>query len=336
MMRESAADLRAIVEIITLADRWIVLTHVKPDGDTIGSTAALVSLGNRLSKRVFWGGRDAIPTHYAFLDPQKEYQQINCVPDIPESERSKTVILCADTSLLDRSVHGILSYRPAVPVVNIDHHKDNDLFGSINWIDPSASATGEMVTELILAGGWGITENEANYLYTALVSDNGGFRYASTTPQSHSVAISLIEAGASPSFVNQQLEQNMSLGALHLWGIALSRAEVFAGGRAALFWLTRQDFEKTQTSPEETDSLVNMLLRLVGVDIVALCTENKERIRINLRAHAPCNARELACRMDGGGHDLAAGCHLALPMEKALEKLKIEMTTHVESLNSAY
>ena len=335
-MRGSAAELKAIIEVLTFADRWILLTHVKPDGDTIGSTAALASLGHRLSKQVFWGGRDAIPAHYAFLDPQKQYRQVESVPDIAESECMKTVILCADTSLLDRSVHGILRYRPAVSVVNIDHHKNNDLFGSINWIDISASATGEMVTELFLAGGWGIEENEANYLYTALVSDNGGFRYASTTSRSHSVAISLIEAGASPSFVNRQLEQNMSPGALCLWGIALSRTDVFASGKAALFWLDRQDFKKTQTNPEETDNLVNMLLRLKGVEIVALCTEHEDVIRINMRAHAPCNAREVAARMDGGGHDLAAGCRLCLPMKQALAKLKIEMTAHVESLNSAH
>lgn len=335
-MKKSAADLKAIIDALALADRWIILAHVKPDGDTIGSTAALVSLGNRLSKRVFWGGRDAIPAHYYFLDPKKLYQKIDCIPNIPESERAKTIILCADTSLLDRSVPGISRYQPSVTVINIDHHQDNDLFGTINWIDASASATGEMVTELIFAGGWGIEENEANYLYTALVSDNGGFRYASTSPKSHSVAINLIEAGASPSFVNRQLEQNMTLGALHLWGIALSRAEVFAGGKAALFWLTKQDFEKTRTGPEETDSLVNMLLRLTDVEIIALCTENQEMIRINLRAYAPSNAREVASRMDGGGHDLAAGCRLYLPMEKALEKLRIELTAHVESRNSAH
>lgn len=334
-MNRGVPERKAVIDAMMAAEKWIVLAHVKPDGDTIGSTAALASLGCRLSKSVLWGGCDAIPAHYYFLDPQNLYHQMDHLPDIPQSEFAKTLILCADTSLLDRSVPGIERYRPEVVVVNIDHHKDNERFGTINWINASASSTGEMVAELILAGGWGLEKNEADCLYMALISDNGGFRYASTSTQSHVAAIHLLDAGASPSHASRLLDQCMTPEALRLWGIALSRTEVFAGGKAALFWLADADFRATGAEREETDSLVNMLLRLRGVEMVALCTENRDRIRINLRAHAPMNAREVANRMNGGGHDLAAGCHLNLPMDKALEKLKTEITTHAESRNSA-
>ena len=122
----------------------------------------------------------------------------------------------------------------------IDHHGDNRLFCKTNLVDPGASATAEIVVRLMELYGEGITADEAAALYTALSTDNGSFRFSSTTAESHRCAEILLEAGAKPDEIDDRVSQNMSAASLRLWGLALSRTETFGGGERAIFWLRRE------------------------------------------------------------------------------------------------
>lgn len=309
-------------------ETWLVLAHEKPDGDTLGSSAAVVSLGLRLGKSILWGGRDSMPAGYAFLAPGLPYEVF---PQLPLERLEKdALIICIDTSTVDRSADGLADALGKYTVLNIDHHADNKRFASVNWVDAAASATGEMITELMASSPWGITPFEAKALYAAIITDNGGFRFASTSIRSHECAIELLRAGALPHEITEELDSNMTAEALHLWGRALIRAETFARGKAALFWLAKEDFDATGTSQAETENLVNFLLRVKGAQLVALLSEADDSVRVSLRARDPMNARTVAQLFGGGGHDLAAGCRVKGTAPSLLPVLRRAMEGHIE------
>lgn len=315
-----------IIECLQERDTWYVLAHEKPDGDTLGCAAALSSLGKRLGKNVVMGGRDAVPAQYEFLTGDVPYKVMK---SLPADISGDAVAICVDTSNCERSVACVLAPQWDYLVVNIDHHVDNTLYGDINWVDREASATGEMIVELMAASAWGVSPYEAMALYTAIVSDNGWFSFASTTARSHECAKFLIEAGAQPNETARALDSNMTAGALHLWGLAFSRAETFAGGEGALFWLEAEDFAQTGTVRDQMENLVNSLLRIKGVRLAALVSEDGGQARVNLRARSPLSARSVAAVFGGGGHDLSAGCKAAMSVSSLLPVLRGEMEKHI-------
>jgi phosphoesterase RecJ-like protein len=326
-------------EIITLLDaapEWLVLTHEKPDGDTLGCAVALTRLGRRLGKRVRIISPDPYPAKYAFLARDVGFEVLSSLPsDFPESDG---IIACVDTSTAARSYPQLLEHPFACKSINIDHHADNELYGDVNWIDPSASATGEMVTILMEASPWGICQAEAEALYVAVVSDNGSFSFESTTLKSHHCAMAHIKAGVSPRKIADELNSDLSEAALHLWGRAMTRASVFADGACAIYWLTADDFSETGTAKDATENLVNFLLRVRGVKMAALCSEMSSpdgaSVRVSLRARPPFNAREVARVFGGGGHDLASGCTINSPVGEAVSALRDEMTSHVSRVSA--
>ena len=317
-----------VTQILARHESWLVLAHEKPDGDTFGCTAALASLGGRLGKKVLWGGRDEAPTRYAFLTGGMPYESFSRVP-LDKIEKG-TLIICVDTSTAERSVDGLTEAGAEYPILNIDHHADNKKFGTVNWLDADASATGEMITELLVSSGWGVSPFEAAALYAAIISDNGSFRFASTSIRSHLCAIELLKAGACPSEIAKEIDSSLSVGALRLWGRALSRAETFSDGKAALFWLREDDFSATGSSQADTENLVNFLLRVKGVQLAALLSEAGEEARVSLRARAPMNARAVAQLYGGGGHDLAAGYRIRGSVPSILSALRGVMEAHIE------
>ncbi len=330
---EGAEVLSDILDLLSERACWIVLTHEKPDGDTIGSAAALAMAGRRAEKKVLFGGPDAAPVKYEFLCEGLDYRALPQIPQ--EATRGDAVIVCVDTSTPERSVPWLLSTSVAAARVNIDHHPDNPLYADLNWVAPQASATAEMATELLFRSPWGIRPEEADALYTGLVTDNGGFRFSSTTTQSHACAIRLIEAGASPSRVADLLECALSANILRLWGRVLSRAETFAEGCAALYWIALEDFAQTGTSREDTENLVNFLLRIRGVRLAALCSESEDGVRVSLRSRPPLSARTVAAKFGGGGHELASGCTIRTGLSEAIAALRREMERYAGTGDSS-
>ncbi|MDR3254362.1 MAG: bifunctional oligoribonuclease/PAP phosphatase NrnA [Synergistaceae bacterium] len=322
-----------VMEILSSKGKWLVLMHEKADGDTTGCAVAIASLGTRLGRDVTLAGPDPFPSRYSFLLGGMPYCQIDVVPE--KFFGDDCVVICVDTSNAERSIKGLSAARSKVLIVNIDHHDDNSKYGDVNWIDGSSSATGEMVTELMSSSEWGITPQEANSLYTAIVTDNGHFSFPSSTAKSHERAVELLEAGASPGMMAEELESNMTEGALKLWSRAFSRVALFAGGLCAFFWLTKLDFEETLSTRQDTENLVNFLLRIRGVRLAALCTELGDGVRVSLRARFPLSAHEIAVSLGGGGHNLASGCTIREPLDDALKILRTEMERHAETSFSA-
>lgn len=316
-----------VVDTLSKNANWLLLAHEKPDGDTTGCVVAMARLGLRLGKHVLIACSDPFPDRYSFLWGDLADRLVRDIPDdFPERD---SVIVSLDTSNTARAVHNLPKALSRFVVVNIDHHADNERYGSTVWVDAETSATAEMVTKLMLQSGWGIEKQEAEALYVALVTDNGNFAYASTTTASHRCAIALLDAGVRPEEIAEHLESRLPSHTLHLWGRALITTELFADGRAAMFRLTAQDFEETTTSKQDTENLVNFLLRIQGVRLAAFCNETEQGVKVSLRARAPYSARQIAAAFGGGGHELASGCTVQASLSQACELVRKEMERHV-------
>ena len=326
-MKNQSIHIKEIQCLMDEAESWVVLAHRKPDGDTLGCLAAVVRLGHRLSKSIICGGGDPLPNRYKFMLDDIDYRALPEKPSIPAG----SIIICLDTSNEERSVSWINEAKSEHTVINIDHHRDNSGYGAINFVDYDASATGEIITELIASSKWGVSKREAEALYIAIVSDNGYFSFPSVTTKSHECAKVLIEAGVSPSDMAEAIDSSLAVNDLWLWGRAMARAQVFADGRAALFWLDADDFAETETDTSRTEGLVNKLLSIRGVRIVALLSEVSDGTRVSLRARIPLNVRMIASSFGGGGHDLAAACTIHASVPAAIETIKSEIERHVES-----
>lgn len=299
---------------------WLILIHENPDGDTLGCGLAMFSFGLRVGKKARVLGKSCLPDSYLFLPFSSSYEH---KPELTSDDvTADTLIICVDTSTVERSVGGLCSYINADNSLNLDHHGDNHMFAGLNVIVSEASATAEIICELLLHNGGVISKKEAECLYTALVTDNGGFKFKSTTAHSLICAARLLEAGVDPSELEDRINQNMTVSTMRLWGTAFCRVEIFACGEAAIFWLGTDDFKRANADFSAIDGLVNLPLRIIDVKIALLLSDLGDAPKLSVRTREPYSAREIAAFWGGGGHIQAAGAKLSMPLEEARKDIK--------------
>ena len=332
-MRPGGAVFEEVLGKMKKYASWSILCHENPDGDTLGSSFALYSLGLREGKKVSIFSKNALPDVFSFFPHYGEAVVGECAD--PQKVKG-SLLIAVDTSTEGRTLSNLKELLSVcADSVNIDHHMDNTMYAASNLVAPDASAAAEVVTRLMEAYGSGITKEEASALYTALTTDNGSFRFNSTSVESHSCAKILLAAGAEPAYINDRINENMSCDILRLWGKALMRAEVFADGRCAFFRLSGKEISEAGAVPNSLDGLVNMLLRIRGVKMALFLAEIDGRNKLSIRSRGPYSARELAALFGGGGHDGAAGAKIEGDFDSAAAKAVEEAERYVRSRDSA-
>ncbi|MDI9369767.1 MAG: bifunctional oligoribonuclease/PAP phosphatase NrnA [Synergistaceae bacterium] len=308
-----------MITILSDASEWIVTCHVHPDGDALGSASAFLTTGRELGKKVVWGGPDAFPSNYSFIKGSESFRENLTLEELRPGTDS--VVVALDTANRARSLKDISSLPKDVPLLNIDHHADNELFGSVNYVDPSASSTGEIVWMLFKEWGVSMSIDVLESLYTAISTDCGSFSFSCTTARTHRIAAEMLEAGVSPAKMNKLIRSGSSLQALHLRGVALSRAFI-SSGFAAFTWLEERDFSNTGAERSETEFIVGELFSVKDTEFAAFFVEDEDGVRVSLRSRGPVEASEIARLFGGGGHRQAAGCILPRPLSRALETVR--------------
>jgi phosphoesterase RecJ-like protein len=291
-----------------------MLGHVHPDADVLGT---LLGLGLALESAgwtIAFGGPHPAPEVLGFLAGIDRWEVW------PRAPRLFDVVVLTDCPNHDRTeglLEGVRAAESAV--LNIDHHPDNRLYGTVNWIDASAAATGEMVFELLRALELPITPAIALDLFTAIHTDTGSFRYSNTTARTFRIAGELTALGADPSLVSDRLYQRRPPDALRTLGEVLGRVAVSSDGRVAWLALPRGiasdafvSAEDLVTYPRSLEGVkVALLLREEGADVVKASLRGKGDVAVNRIAH----------RFGGGGHDNAAGCTVRGTLEEATAAL---------------
>jgi bifunctional oligoribonuclease and PAP phosphatase NrnA len=311
----SVAPPPALVELLRRPrGRALMLGHVHPDGDVLGT---LLGLGLALESGgwdVTYAGPHPVPAPLAYLAGAERWQVWQRAP------ATFDVLVLTDCPNHGRTEGLIDQARgPASHVLNIDHHPDNRRYGTIDWVDPSAAAVGEMILDLVHALGLALTPGIALDLFTAIHTDTGSFRYSNTTARTFRAAAELTAAGAEPAMVSDALYQRRPAGALHELGEALGRVRVSEDGAVA--WLALPHGSASEAFIEAED-LVTYPRSLAGVKVAVLLRETAPGVvKASLRGKGEVPVNRIAARFGGGGHENAAGCTLAGSLDDASAQL---------------
>ena len=293
-------DLDGIIAELKRCNTVLISVHVNPDGDALGAQLGLMLALQKLNKTVVAHNFDPVPESYRFLPNAGDIR----VGKPVTGRYDACMVLDADpprTGLFDGSY-------PADILINIDHHVTNDSPWQHTWLDPTASATGEMIYKLILRLGVPIDRDIALNLFTAIFTDTGSFRYTNTTSESMRISARLLEAGADPWLVAEHVYESFAYQRLKLLGSVLSGMEQSQDGRIAWVVVTDELYRQTGTSGEDTDNFINFVRSVKGVEVAILFRQTAAaQYKISLRSKGRVDLSALAHSFGGGGHKNAAG-----------------------------
>jgi phosphoesterase RecJ-like protein len=288
-------------------DDILIIGHLRPDGDCLGSCLALYEVLRTLGKSVRFYTFGPIP---AFFDYLPSFDKI--LTTYPENA---SLVVSVDTSSPDR-ISDV--FQPPANLINIDHHITNTMFGRLNWVDSNATAAAEMIYRLMAIMGVKLTAPVASALYTGLLTDTGGFRYSNTTGTTFGISSHLVQSGASPSKIAQAIFDSRTPEAIKLTGLIFSSLNYEFDGRLVWNRITRQLLQQVGGNESEPEGLSSELRSVSGVEVSVLFYESAEGFcRCGFRSKGEINVAELAGLMGGGGHHNASGATIREPYEIA-------------------
>jgi bifunctional oligoribonuclease and PAP phosphatase NrnA len=297
--------LTEIARTINGSSRVFLATHVNPDGDAIGSLLGLNCLLMGLGKDVTAFIADPIPGNFRFLPASDRV--INTLSD--HKGRSFDLAIVVDSTDWERTGTDIPSIVRLDTVINIDHHVSNNSFGDINYIDPKASAVGEMLYDVIGALGAEVDARVAACLYTAIITDTGSFTYSNTTARAFEISEKLVRCGARPAKIAEEINENYSVSRLELLRLALFSLEFTGNRRIGSMTITQEMFRETGTGPDMIEGFIDYPRFVAGVKVAVLFRELPSGgYKVSFRSRDSLDVSRIAGHFGGGGHVNASGC----------------------------
>ncbi len=294
---------------------FILTSHARPDGDAVGSTLACAQILRSMGKQASVVLSDGVPGVYGPL-PFTDTVLRN-TEQAPEADAA--IILECDSVQRTR-LTGLERHF----LINIDHHATARPFGDVNWIDPDACATAEMIFRLAREAGVKITPEVATCLYTAVLTDTGSFCFHGTTERTFALAQELVRCGADPVRIAHNVYFSTQLSKMRLLGAALSGLQ--REGSLAWMHVGRETMERCQASDEDCEGLVNYALAIQGIEVALFFREQPDgRYRVSLRSKGLVNVAAVAEAFGGGGHECASGCAMEGPLPAAVECLLAQL-----------
>jgi bifunctional oligoribonuclease and PAP phosphatase NrnA len=298
--RTDHESLDRIREEILRRQRFLLTSHLKPDGDSIGSQMAMA---------------------YALRALGKDVRLVNCDPAQPgillfpgvseieiasRADGEYDAVIVMECSELERT--GVSGLDPYF-IINIDHHPGNALYGAVNWFDGSAAACGEMVFDVIRRLDVPLSREMATHLYVAILTDTGSFHHSSISPRTFDICRQLLEAGADPVAIARAVYDSNSVGRIRLFSAVLGSIDVDESGRLATIRMDREMARTTGGRYDDTEGLINVPLTVREIQAVVFFKEwEPDQYRVSLRSKGAIDVGEVANRFGGGGHKNASGC----------------------------
>ena len=325
-MTDLATAEQAVIDELRQADKLLLTTHENPDGDALGSLLAMHWILTSLGKdSLMYMSPDEFPLPWEY----RTWEFEGLVGE-PPGDIGERVVVFLDCGNIDRMPVDFLK-RDGMHILNVDHHHDNTLFGTVNLVVSEASCTAEIVWRLAKDLGAEITPPIADALYVALVTDTGRFMYENTTPEAHRMAGELIDIGVDPHLVYRRLFEDLPLRRLHLLQRALASVERHDEGSITVACLTREDFEETGALETDSEGIVDHMRAVEGTAVAVLvrdllADERQGTRKVSLRAtDGRVDVSLIAREMGGGGHRQAAGFSTAMAYEELVGKLREEV-----------
>ena len=293
-------EVQRIAAAIRDRQRFVISSHSRPDGDSIGSQLAMAGALRRLGKHVDVVNADPAPPPIMQFPGVPD---IRIVPQVVGEYDAAIIMECGD--LARTGVGGLERYF----VINIDHHQGNTNYGALNWFDATAAACGEMVFDLVRALDVPLTVDIATHIYLAIHTDTGSFHYSNITPRTFEICASCLEAGVDPIDVARKIYDSNNMGRLKLFGAVLSAMQLDPAGRIAIVYLDHEMARAAGGTYEDTEGLINLPLTVKEIQAVVFFKQIEgDTYRVSMRSKGDVDVAAVAKEWRGGGHKNAAGC----------------------------
>lgn len=310
-------SLEQTARAIEATRRLVVLSHVNPDADAIGSCLGMTRGLCAMGKAAIAALSDPVPAYARFL-PGADQIRSSLPADVDD-------VLCVDAAGIDRIGTLYSDNLPIFeqkPVINIDHHRTNPNYGNVNYVVADASSTSELVYRLLVQLGAPIDSGTADALLFGIVGDTGSFRNGATTPGSLRTAAELVALGGDVQRIAFQLFEAKTFAAARVWGLIISAIELDRDRRIVFGYLSQQMLRETGAAPDEVEGVVEYMRGIEEAEVVVLLKENEDGdIRVSMRSRPGVDVSIIAAAFNGGGHRQAAGCTLPGPAMAAREAL---------------
>lgn len=308
------ASYQEIGEVFDRHDSFVILSHVRPDGDAIGSQLALAFALEAAGKKVRVINEDGLPDNLRFLPGSDRVE----LP--PAEPLDVEVAIALDTATKPRLGDNSLNAASKAKLwLNIDHHKSNPAYGDVNHIDSTSPATGQILYKLISELNLPMPEQTRDAIYVAVSTDTGSFQYPSTTEETYLMAADLIRRGLDVGRINSLTYDSHPYRRVELMRALLNTLELTGGNSVAHWELTMATREELGLKPEDSEGLIDIIRAIDGVTVALFFEELPDgKIRVSMRSKDPrVDASEVCGKFGGGGHALAAGIRMAGPMAEA-------------------
>ena len=313
---------KQIWDKIEKAENIMLIAHINPDGDALGSSLSLYPILKKMGKKVtVFNATKPLPDYLDFLP------NFNKVTDKLPKKIDLTISF--DCGSFDRLG---LDEKPSF-LINIDHHVSNTNYGDINLIEPNHASTSQVIYDILKANNIEIPTDTAVCIYTALVTDTGSFQYESVNDKVFECAAEMVRCGVKPDYVAKMLFQRDRLSRLRLLAKAYETIEMCCDGKVAFVEVTKEMMEITGAIKEDTDTIVNSVRAIAPVEVACMLREDDEGIKISLRSKNYADVSKIAVKYGGGGHIRAAGATLKgeFDFEKVKNILKEDLAEEVKN-----
>lgn len=320
-------DWSPFVELVRRYDRFLVMTHVRPDGDALGSELALAATLRLHGKQTRVVIASNLPPRYKFLDP--DGTKIERFSPPGGNFRNVDAVIIVDTGTWNQiGEFGPFLKTLSVPKMVIDHHRTQDDLGAVQLVDTNAEAAGRLIYEACRSLGGPLTPEIAQALFLALSTDTGWFRHSNTTPATFELARELTLSGANPTVLYDQLYEQVSLGKLRLQGLVLDRLTTTHNNQVAFTRVYLDDFRATGSLPPDTEDMINLVRSVENTEVALMFIEQRDSaVKVSFRSRSRIDVDKIAERFGGGGHRLAAGATVPGAMDEVVRKVLLAVET---------
>jgi bifunctional oligoribonuclease and PAP phosphatase NrnA len=308
-----------IIRVLKEKNSFLILSHIYPDGDSLGSALGLgLFLSTKLNKQVDVGIDGPVSRQYKFLPGQ---HLLKLQDNLAAQYEVTIVIECPEASRCGTVAEKV---KQSGVTINIDHHGTNQNFGDLNYVDVTASAVGEQIYYILKKiGNQSITNDIAVCLYTAIVTDTGRFSYSNTKPESLRICAEFLEQGVNSFSINQAIYEQRSLGLTRLLDKMLQTITILDGSPVAYGYISQLMLQETGTSPRETEGFIDYIRAIENIEVAILFQDpGKGTIKISFRSKGKIDVAALAAEIaGGGGHKAAAGCTIKGQLDPVIQQV---------------
>ena len=306
--------MKKLSEIIKKADRIAILGHISEDADSVGSSLAMKRVLDNMGKKA-----DVI-----FSAPlERRLGFIGAEGLLPADVKGEyDLCLCLDCGDIGRLGERKAVFDSAKATASIDHHITNTKFADINYVVADASATGEILFDVFEAIGAKLDKKTAEYLFIAIASDTGSFKYSNVSPKTMRITAELLEKGIDNAYISRMLFDTETEKAMHFKGELMSRVETYFDTKLSLIAVKNDDFTKFGVDEKDMGDIVNIARMVDGSEIAVSVRETAEKIKLSFRSNGKYDVGSLAMKFGGGGHTMASGASVSnMSFEETKDKV---------------